>query len=223
MIGLILSLFSVNVITSKKLTQLFIQNLCITDMALAVFQLARARLRPVVLARTKSSISGARLVSSSPNAPDYYNILGVSKTATQPEIKEAFLKLADQYDHFLDDKSERFMLIMEAYETLRLKESREKYDLMGKANTDLVGDSAKKTFLVRGTGEEAGAFGEEGDNTTEEDLTMKEKRERDIKNQQRGLFVAAWSLFMLISVPKCFVWLIGDPGFRLSDWAVRDR
>ena len=189
---------------------------------MAVFQLARARLRPMSMAlttRVKSSMSvGARLASST-GGPDYYHILGIPKTATQPEIKEAFIKLADQYDHFLDDKSEKFMLIMEAYETLREEESRKEYDLVGKANADLVGDSAKEKFLVREEDERSeGKEGESG-----EDQTLKEKRDREIKDQHRGLFLAAYGLFMLISIPKMIFWVIGDPGLRLSDWAVRDR
>ena len=191
---------------------------------MAVFRLARARLRSMSMAlttRVKSSVFvGARLASSiTTSGPDYYNVLGISKTATQPEIKEAFIKLADQYDHFLDDKSEKFMLIMEAYETLREEESRKEYDLMGKANKDLVGDSAKETFLVR---EEDGRS-EGKEEESGEDETLKEKRDREIKNQNRGLFLAAYGLFVLISIPKMILWVSGDPGLRLSDWAVRDR
>ena len=184
---------------------------------MAIFQLARARLRPMGLAKLESSLfAGARLASSSSaTTPDYYKILAISKTATQPEIKEAFIKLADEYDHFLDDKSEKFMLIMEAYETLREKESREEYDLTGNVNRELAGDS-KTAFLVRETDEE-----EEGE--VGENQTAKEKRDREIREQYQGLFRAACALFVLISVPKMIFWVIGNPGFSLTDWAVRDR
>jgi len=194
----------------------------IPDMA--IFQLARARLRPLILTRVKSSVSTtARLSSSlSSDAPDYYGVLGVSKSATQPEIKQAFVKLASQYDEFMDSESEKFMLIMEAYETLREEESRKEYDLMGQVNRELAGDSVNSPFLVR-KGDEATKREEmEGENV-EEGESMSDKRGKEIREQLRGLVLAAWSLFCLISVPKCAVWLMGDPGLRLTDWAVRDK
>ena len=195
---------------------------------MAVFQLARTRLRPMAMAlttRVRSSVFLRPRFASSTTAPDYYNILGISKTATQPEIKEAFIKLADQYDDFLDDKSEKFMLIMEAYETLREEESRKEYDLVGKANKDLVGDSAEESFLVRPSDEEVENSRTEGKEGEEdgEDQVRKEKRDSEIREQHRGLFLAAYGLFILISIPKMIIWVIGDPGFRISDWAVRDR
>ena len=195
--------------------------MCITDI-MAIFQLARARLRPMAMGfmttRVNTSLFAAARLASNASGPDYYNVLGISKNATQPEIKEAFIKLANQYDSFLDDKSQKFMLIMEAYETLREEESRKEYDLMGTANKDLVGDSAKETFLVT---EEAD--GRTEGESEEDQLTMKEKREREIREQNRGLFLACWGLFVLISVPKLILWIIGDPGLKPSDWAVRDR
>ena len=111
------------------------------------------------------------------------------------------------------------MLIMEAYETLREEESRKEYDLVGKANKDLVGDSAKETFLVR---EEDGRS-EGKEEESGEDETLKEKRDREVRDQNRGLFLAAYGLFVLISIPKMILWVCGDPGLRISDWAVRDR
>ena len=197
------------------------QMMLIPDMA--IFQLARARLRPLVLTRVKSSVSTtARLSSSlSTDAPDYYGVLGVSKSATQPEIKQAFVKLASQYDEFMDSESEKFMLIMEAYETLREEESRKEYDLMGQVNRELAGDSVNSPFLVR-KGDEATKAEMEGENV-EEGESMSDKRGKEIREQLRGLVLAAWSLFCLISVPKCAIWLMGDPGLRLTDWAVRDK
>merc|ERR1712181_167489 len=96
------------------------------------------------------------------------------------------------------------------------KESREEYDLTGKANRDLVGDS-KTAFLVRETDEEE-EKGEVG-----EDQTAKDKRDREIREQNQGLLRAACALFVLISIPKMILWVVGNPGFSMSDWAVRDR
>jgi curved DNA-binding protein len=66
---------------------------------------------------------------------DYYETLGVSKTATQEDIKSAFRKLARKYhpDTAKDKKSaeEKFKEINEAYEVLSDPEKRKKYDAYG--------------------------------------------------------------------------------------------
>lgn len=66
---------------------------------------------------------------------DYYATLGVSKTATDKEIKQAFRKLARKYHPDVnpgDAKSEaKFKEVSEAYEVLGDAESRKKYDELG--------------------------------------------------------------------------------------------
>ena len=67
---------------------------------------------------------------------DYYEVLGVSKTATDEELKKAYRKLAKKYhpDANPDNKKEaesKFKELNEAYEVLSDKQKREMYDRFG--------------------------------------------------------------------------------------------
>jgi len=68
---------------------------------------------------------------------DYYKVLGVSKSATQAEIKKAYKRLAKQYhpDRNQGDKAaeNRFKEVSEAYQSLSDPEKRKQYDMFGEA------------------------------------------------------------------------------------------
>ncbi len=68
------------------------------------------------------------------NKRDYYEVLGVSKTASTDEIKKAFRKLAMRYHPDTNSShasEEKFKEINEAYEVLNDQKKRAKYDQYG--------------------------------------------------------------------------------------------
>ncbi|XP_032384979.1 dnaJ homolog subfamily B member 2 isoform X1 [Etheostoma spectabile] len=93
---------------------------------------------------------------------DYYNILGVSKTASQDDIKKAYRKLAlkwhpDKNPDNKDEAEKKFKELAEAYEVLSDTSKRDAYDRYGNdrmghtgySSSDVSSDFPGFTFTFR--------------------------------------------------------------------------
>lgn len=93
-------------------------------------------------------------------AKDLYQVLGITKTASEAEIKSAYRKLARKYHPDLnkDDKNaaEKFKEISNAYDILGNAEKRKKYD-----NNEIDADG-KPTGFGAGFGGSSGSYGFNG-------------------------------------------------------------
>lgn len=88
-----------------------------------------------------------------PNS-DYYKILGVSKTASEQEVKSAYRKLALQYHpdrNKTKEAEEKFKEVTKAYEVLSDPQKRQTYDQFGAAAFEQGGMGGGNPF--------AGGFG----------------------------------------------------------------
>jgi len=93
---------------------------------------------------------------------DYYEVLGVSRTASQEEIKKAFRRLAMQYHPDRNKEpgaEERFKEINKAYEVLSDPEKRAAYDRFGHAGVgNGMGATGFEGFNFGGFGDIFDAF-----------------------------------------------------------------
>jgi len=78
---------------------------------------------------------------------NYYKILGISNSASDEELKEAYRKKALQYHPDVNDSPEahvRFQGIGEAYNTLRDPLSREKFDIVLRYGFEGIAEAIKR-------------------------------------------------------------------------------
>ena len=76
----------------------------------------------------------ANLAAMATTQRDYYEILGLARSATENDIKKAFRRLARELHPDVSDApdaEERFKEVVEAYEVLSNTERREVYDRYG--------------------------------------------------------------------------------------------
>src|SRR6266478_3561036 len=81
---------------------------------------------------------------------DYYEVLGLAKSASAEEIKKAYRKLAREYhpDRNPGDKEAiaRFKEVQDAYDVLSDQNKRAQYDRFGHAGPQMGGGPGGSTF-----------------------------------------------------------------------------
>lgn len=90
---------------------------------------------------------------------DFYDILGVSKNATKPEIKKAFRTKAKKHHPDKGGDEAVFKKVNEAYNTLSDDQKRSQYDQFGNAGSNFGGGGASGFSGFNGGGMGGGGFG----------------------------------------------------------------
>lgn len=95
---------------------------------------------------------------------DYYEVLGLSKEASEDEIKSAYRKLAKKYHPDMNpgnkEAEKKFKEINEAYEVLSNPDKKAKYDQFGHAGVDNQGGFDPNDFGGFGDFSNFGGFGD---------------------------------------------------------------
>ncbi len=82
---------------------------------------------------------------------DYYEVLGVGKSASADEIKKAFRRLAVEHHPDRGGAEDKFKEVNEAYEVLKDSEKRKRYDQFGHAGVGSSAASGGDPFAGFGT------------------------------------------------------------------------
>ena len=121
---------------------------------------------------------------------DYYDILGIERSASPGEIQKAYRKLARKYHPDINktkEGEEKFKEINEAYEVLRDKNKRGKYDYLysnlNNANSSNA-DTRSQTYKQKKMYSDMGYY-KDTDNF-EEYLKQKQKEFREKQNLNKG-------------------------------------
>ena len=122
---------------------------------------------------------------------DYYEILGISRTASEAEIKRAYRRLAREYHPDVNeapDAAAKFSQVGEAYEVLGDKEKRKMYDYMGHAGVGAggpAGPGGRQQWSAQGV-DFASIFGKMGGVGVEDIFGGGAQRGRRLRRRRRG-------------------------------------
>ena len=118
---------------------------------------ARRRARAHHPPRVFGADDHAHRLLSSKAKRDYYEVLGVPRSASAAEIKKAYRKLAKEHHPDAGGDAAKFQEASEAYEVLSDTEKRQGYDAYGHAAQDLGGGGDPFEAFRQAFGGQAGA------------------------------------------------------------------